>query len=392
MTKLPLRLALFFSTESSYWRDVIQGVAAYSVARGPLRILVEGYGDVRVSDIREGAIDGVIVNLNYASPEVRSALAVARLPTVDLSRSVSNDPVGAYWTGVMPDDVGVGRAAAGYLLARGFRRFGFCGIEAAFSDLRRDGFCQALAEAGFTCDVCPVRASADTGVLGQDERVDAIAPWIAGLPRPSGVLAVTDVRGRIVLIASERVGVRVPEDMSLLGVDDDQVLCLTQEPPLSSIPLDGRAAGYEAARLLHQQAQGRDSLVPARRVLIPPLPVVTRRSSDVLAVQDAEVAIAMRFIRDNVAEAIGVDDVVAAVAVSMRTLQLHFRTELGRTVQQEIWRVKVDHAKRLLVETDLQMSAIARMCGLGSASRLSVVCHRQTGHQPTSFRRQFRMG
>jgi LacI family transcriptional regulator len=185
-------------------------------------------------------------------------------------------------------------------------------------------------------------------------------------------------------------GYRVPEDFAVLGVGNMDPICELAYPQLSSIRTAAEAAGFEAARLLDRLMQG--DAPPAERVEFPPLGVVTRRSTDVLAVTDDDLATAMRFIRDHAAETITVDDVVEAACVSRSTLERRFRATLGRSPQDEIYRVRLERARHLLAETDWPMAQVAKEAGFHDGRRMSEVFHAHTGEAPTMYRRKTRIG
>jgi LacI family transcriptional regulator len=183
-----------------------------------------------------------------------------------------------------------------------------------------------------------------------------------------------------------QLGLHVPDEVALLGVDNDELECLLTSPPLSSIAIPGERIGYEAAKMLDRAIAGRKS--GFGRLLLPPIRVVARQSTDTLAVREPVVLNALRHIHDHALEGIGVAEVVRAVTVGRRELERKFRRVLGRTVLQELCRTRIQQAQKLLASTDLPMPAVARLSGFSSAHRLAIVFRRVCGTPPTSYRRQ----
>ncbi len=181
----------------------------------------------------------------------------------------------------------------------------------------------------------------------------------------------------------------MPEDVAILGPENDELRCKGVYPPLSSIALPGEQIGFQAAAILDQLLAGEQP--PPDPILVPPLHVVSRQSTDILFTDDPQVTEAIHYIREHAHERIGVDDVLNHVKVNRRQLERLFRRVLGRTPHQEICRVRIKLAKQLLTETDLHMQAVAERCGFDSARCLSTNFHGETGMTPSSYRRQFRL-
>jgi LacI family transcriptional regulator len=202
------------------------------------------------------------------------------------------------------------------------------------------------------------------------------------------VLACDDDRGRQVLEACRAAKLQVPDDVAVVGVDNDELLCELSDPALSSVALDTEQAGYEAAELLHELMTGRTR--KARRILVAPTHVVVRRSTDTRATEDRDIARAVRFIQDNVVHSIGVDDVVEHVGCSRRTLELRFQKILGRSVNREIQEIRLDRAKQLLAETDLTVSRIAEALAFGSSNYMIRLFRQRLNLSPIEYRHLIR--
>ncbi len=284
--------------------------------------------------------------------------------------------------------------AADHFLDRGFRHFGYCGYPGVeFSDERLGHFVRYLAALGHKAAIFgPSGRRAGTG----DSRIretsgevaePAIDNWLHKQPRPLAVFACNDVRGRQVLAACTRIGALVPEEVAVLGVDNDEVICGLSLPPLSSIKPDTFQLGYEGAAILDAMMKG--SPAPADRILVPPQGVVVRRSSDVLALEDADLVVALRLISEHACEGITIGQILKHVAISRATLERRFRRLLGRSPKEEIERVRLVRAKRLLAETPYKLHRIARMIGYQTAAQFAIAFKRRTGLRPGQYRQRF---
>jgi LacI family transcriptional regulator len=215
--------------------------------------------------------------------------------------------------------------------------------------------------------------------------VEAVRKWLLGLPKPIGILAFYDRPARHLADACSQLGLHVPGEVAILGVDDDEFECKLCHPPLSSVRSPAVQIGYEAAALLDQLMSGSP---PAElRQSIAPAYVVARQSTETAAVADPEVANALAWVREHLAQEIGIDDVADAVGTSRRTLERRFRHTLRSSILGEIQRIRIEKAKHLLAETDLKLSAIARQCGVGGPVRFAAVFKQVAGYPPSVFRR-----
>lgn len=365
-------------------RRIQEGVVRF-VDRGRPWVFPHGYAqeDVRQS-LRDWQPDGVIAELN--DPTYLHYFREFSTPIVNVSNALP-----ATWAPrVGFDDEAIGAMAAEHLLGRGLKDFGFYGRPGlVFSEERLTGYREALRSHGHEPRVqheeLPLDPADAVRWSALEERV---VQWLDSLPLGVGVFCANDVTGVQLIEAARRAGRRIPTDLAVLGVDDDDWHARLSKPSLSSVATPSVRVGFAAAALLERLMRGEPA--PAEPIRFPPLRVVQRQSTDVVAVADAEVAQAIRFIREHVAEAINVDDVVASVPLSRRSLEYRFGRALGRTPLEELNRVRIERAKELLASTDLPMPAIAERCGLANAERLSVVFKRETGEAPTAFRERCR--
>jgi len=211
-----------------------------------------------------------------------------------------------------------------------------------------------------------------------------LVQWLRSLTRPAAVFACNDVRGRQVLTACLRAGLSVPDDVAVLGVDNDDVICDLSAPPLSSVEPDTKRIGYEGAALLDRLMAGK--LPPEEAILIPPKGIHIRQSTDVVALDDRDVVTALRYIRNHACDGITVDDVAQQTAISRATLDRRFQRALQRSPKTEIDRIRVNRAKRLLVETEYKIAAIATMTGYAMAPQFVTAFKRLAGFTPGKYR------
>lgn len=376
------KVALLFETTNAYARGLLVGIGDYILSHGPwsVHFAEPGPADRPPPWLATWDGDGVIVRGENA----RIARAVEKLgvPVVDLtpSRLLPKAP----W--VKSDDGAIAQLAAQHFLERGFRHFAFCGDPRfSWSNRRADQFGLLIRRAGRDCHVYVPAARSLIG----DEQVDDIAAWLVKLPRPVAVFACYDNRGQQVLEACRRAGIAVPEEVAVLGVDNDEVLCVLSPPPLSSIILNTRRTGWEAAALLSLMMKG-EKLAPAAH-LIPPVGVQTRQSSDILAIADPKIAGALRYIREHACERLRVSDVLKHCPMARRALENRFKQLLGRTPRQEILRVQLNRVKELLVGTELPVWEIADRTGF-DPDYLSVVFKQETNVAPSEYRRSYGQG
>jgi LacI family transcriptional regulator len=219
-------------------------------------------------------------------------------------------------------------------------------------------------------------------------RQEDLARWLKSLPKPVGILAWNSNDGRHVIDACRFVGLSVPEQVAVLSGDDDELLCEACSSPLSGIAVPAQQIGYEAAAMLDRLICGRR---PSKTsISIGPTGIVARQSTDVLAIEDQDLVQAIRFIREHACEAIRVEDVLRVVPLSRRQLEIRFREVLGCSPADEIRRVRLKQAKRLLSQTDMTIPDVAIASGFGSPEYLAYAVKHDTGLSPLKFRSQVR--
>jgi LacI family transcriptional regulator len=379
-------------TSMSYGREILHGISQYIREYGPWSVYLEqrSLQDPEPPWLRGWKGDGII--LGEVSPSSSSALRRRlRIPTVDLDEQVDpeNPLAGRGRPHIQSDHRALGTLAAEHLLERGFTYFAYFGYPVfGWSRRSSEGFATRVHAAGYSChqyrDAQPV--SFGHQLPSWEDEVDGASRWIAALPKPLGLMACNDFRGLQALDACRRAGVAVPEEVAVIGVDNEVLACEMANPPLSSVIPDCRRIGYEAAALLDRLMKGEPPPRTTRE--IPPIGIVTRQSTEVTAIADPTVAEAMKFIREHACEGITVEDVLDRVTVSRSVLQKRFRESLGRTLHEAIAGVRLRRVKQLLLETDLACEVLAERAGFSSRAYLSVVFKRSTGTTLAAFRRE----
>jgi LacI family transcriptional regulator len=286
---------------------------------------------------------------------------------------------------ILCDNESAAVLAADHLASQGLRHFAFAGFaEAVWSTQRGTAFCRRLAERGLTAQMHLVPL-APVGRRKQHHH-QAIVRWLAQLPKPVGILACNDEFARSLAELCRSHNLRVPDEVALMGIDNDELICDLCNPPLSSVPFATEQAGYQTAELLDRLIRQR-SLRPAD-MRVPACPVVVRQSTDRLAIDDPEVVKALRFIRDNAGRIIQVRDVVRATFLSHRTLHNRFCRAVGHSLAKEINQQRALQIARLLVGTQETLGHIARSLGYDNDAHMARYFRREMGETPRSYRRR----
>jgi LacI family transcriptional regulator len=377
---------VLIETSRGYGRGLLEGVTRYNRQHGPWSLYFEPHGlhDPPPAWLSGWKGHGILARIE--SRRLANAVIATGLPAVDLRgrlRGLKLPFIGVH-------NQQVAHLAFQHLADRGLRHFGVCGLapgEYHFMDVRCDFFRREVEAAGFACH--PFEPSRDRHPTWEDEQ-DRLVHWLRHLPRPVGVMTCNDDRGHQLLDACRRAGVAVPEEVAVIGVDNDPILCNMADPPMTSIDVNAVQIGFEAMALLDRLMRRRGGNEPAVNVEIPPRRIVTRQSTDVLAVGDPEVAAAVRFIRANACRRIGVRDVLRQVPLSRSSLERRFEMVLHRTPKEEILRVQLDRAQELLSESELSLEVIAERCGFSSCKYFGDAFCRELGVRPGAFRRRFR--
>jgi LacI family transcriptional regulator len=383
---MPVRrsVALLIETSNAYARGLMDGIIAYQREHELWSIYVseQERGARPPGWLKNWHGDGIIARIE--TEPIAVALRRTTVPVVDVSsaRRVKGIP----W--VETDDREIARLAAQHLIDRGFRSLAFCGEpQFNWSRWREQHFTAAAVEAGCECHVYngKPRSDDDFSWIRERRRLQA---WLENLPKPVGIMACYDFKGQQLLDVCREQDIAVPEQTAVIGVDNDVRLCRLCTPPLSSVIPDTHRTGYEAARLLDRMMQG--ETIREAAFLAPPLGIAERQSTDVYAVDDEDLVIALRYIREHACDGITVADVLRVVPLSRRILEHRFQKFVRRTPHAEIIRIRMERVSRLLRETELPLTEIAAKSGFAAAEYLSVAFKKHTGTSPRAYRRQMR--
>ncbi len=382
------RVALLIETSREYGRSLLRGIMRYARLHGPWSFYLTP-GDFRqaLPEMVHGA--GIIARVETV--EVAEAILATGLPAVILDpdpRILNEVPKLKKHSVVSSDSEGAARMCAEHFLERGFQILpsSVCGIGFGRS-VGADAFCGAIIDAGFQPHVYPLPETEDN--FGWEREQSLLAHWIEGLPTPVGVMACNDDRGRYVLEACRLAGAHVPEEVAVIGVDNDELFCELSDPPLSSVSLNAEHGGYRTAHLLDQLMKHNTRTV--QRLIVEPIEVVTRRSTDVKMIEAREVGLVMSFIHRNRSRSFTVNEVASSVGISRRNLEVKFRRATGKTILAEVQRIRLNHAQRMLRETDLPIPQIAEASGYNSPSYLTQVFRKEIGVTPAKYRTKFRV-
>jgi LacI family transcriptional regulator len=380
-------VALLIETSREYGRGLLRGIIRYQQEHGPWSVYFKphGLGDPPPAWLRTWRGDGILARIN--DRQMADAVLKTGVPAVDLREALGD--LGLATVGI--DNQVVVQLAFQHFLDRGFRQFAFCGTprgEYRYQDERADRFLSIVADRGMVCET--YFNPRGRGPFSWEEEQGQMGAWLKGLPKPIAVMTCHDDRGLQVLDACRRVALDVPGEVAILGVDNDPFLCNLSSPPLSSIDVNSERGGYVAAELLDDLMDGRQPASLSRDFA--PRGVVTRQSTDIIAVRDPHVAHAVRLIRDNACSLTGIEELLSEVPISRSELFRRFKRYLNRSPKKEMSRVRLEHAKKLLGETDLPISAVAERVGFRESKYFIDVFHKVEGMTPLNYRRQAENG
>ena len=367
---------------------MLQGIARYVRESGPWAL----YHEPRMSQLVEGWVpkwvdgwQGKGIIGRFRTNSIITAAKKTKLPVVDLLGASSQTPFPV----VEPDNAEVARLAAEHLIGRGFRQFGYVGpLSVPWSQARWQAFERVLTGRGYACD--SLQLEFENLHESWDEFIEQTARWIRNHPKPFGLMLCWDMIGPPVTQACREAGVAVPEEVAIVGVDNDETLCSICDPPLTSVCPNHDEVGYQGAALLDRMMRGEGA--PRQRVLIAPRALVVRQSSDVSAIEDPAISQALRMIREHACNGLQVREVAEHVPISRSVLQRRFQAIVGRSVHDEILRVQMRKAEELLRETDLPIGVVAEKAGFNHQEYMGAVFKGRMGMTPREYRRQAQTG
>jgi len=374
-------VALLVETSNAYARGLVEGVTAFlhEFPHWSIYLPEQQRSAEAPRWLANWKGDGVIARVE--TPQIANELAKLKIPVIDVSaaRPLPDLP----W--VETDDRAIAELAAEHLLQRGFRNLAYCGeIGFNWSRWRGEAFAQVVQARGGICSQFENATRSQPGYRWQDQ-MQKLAHWIEGLPKPVGIMACYDIKAQQLLDTCRQLGINVPDEVAVIGVDNDDLLCNLCDPPLSSVIPDARRTGYLAAKLLQQAMAGKK--LQAEGHFIKPLGVATRQSTDVLAIEDREIAQVVRFIRLHACEGITVKDILRSIPLSRRVLENRFFKLLGKTPHQAILQQRLERVCTLLRESELPLDKIAAQAGFEHTEYLSVVFRRHFGVPPGTYRK-----
>ena len=381
----PLRIALLIDTSSSWGAGLIEGIVDYAKTTNKRWLFsFELRGKYDRFMLPESWVGhGVIARINH--PDLAEQIVARKLPAVNVSWF-------RYGENLIPtctcDEEKVAEMAIRYLMDKGHRQFAYCGSmhRPGYYDRLGEAFIHQLDAAGFPC----IRFAADKEELNgldTEQQLVKLAEWLVKLPRPSALLTFDDLQGRVVTEACVQCGLEVPDDIAVLGGEHDELCSRVSSPPLSGVDQSAHEVGYHAAEMLDRQLTGKSMEVTDRR--LPPARIISRQSTDKVAIDDDMLAEAIRYIQEHYADEISIRDILHAIPLSRRALEIGFRRHLGRTPRDEIRRIRVQKALELLCDTEWSVTKIASACGFDRPELLTRAFRREFKATPTDFRRRF---
>jgi LacI family transcriptional regulator len=375
---------LLIDTAGAVGRGIVEGIGRYATENGPWSIQYE----YRALDslppiwLEKWRGDGIITRTIYAKQT--KLIQATQVPYVE----VLGDPefaMAQVWTDYYID----GQKAVEHFLDHGLRHFAYFTYGKAWGiEEHREALCKNLKERGYDCHIYRAPNFKRNLPVWDDRQLPGVMKWLRALPRPIGVITFSDLHAVRLLDICRQLHIAVPEEMAILGRGNDPVICETVRPTLSSMDLDARRFGYEAARLLDWKMTGKP--VPDK-IVVPPSHVAVRQSTDHMAIPDADVIQAMQFIRDTSCKGIKVAHVAEVVGVSRRGLERRFQRYLGTTPKEVILRIRLECAKNLLGQTDNAIEKIAHRCGFASLAYFSRAFRREVGMTANAYRKMRRV-
>lgn len=380
------QVALLLETSTSWGSEVVRGIVAYVRENGPWQFFLEPRGLYERLSLPTGWMpDGVIARV--LDQEMAQAIGEAGIPSVNVSWTPFRGERMARCT---IDHDAVGEMAASTFLDRGLRHVGYIGPERArtLDHSPWQAFESKLKSVGVSCSAFAHTGSGYGERQTWVEKIQALGAWLEQQPKPMGLLAFRAMEARMAADACLNFAIRVPEQVAILSAEVDDLTASIATPPLSSIDIGGSRLGYRAAALLANMMQGQPA--PSKPILLPPQGIIARQSTDVMMIDDVHLSHALQFIRENYDKPITVESIVEAVNISRRALEQRFKQILGRLPADEIRRVRLEQAVRLLFDTRMPISQIAESCGFNHSEVMGKLFRRTYGMSPSAYRRKLK--
>ncbi|MDP8245378.1 MAG: DNA-binding transcriptional regulator [Candidatus Hinthialibacter antarcticus] len=373
-------VVLPIESSRSSGRALLRGIAKYSRLHGPWTFYWEPGGlDEVLPRLKNLNTDGIIMRDSELVQEVIE-LGIPLIVVGHHFKKVEGV------TNIISDSKAIGRMAAEHILKSGLKHFAYCGFDdKPWSVERSESFSAQISNAGYKTSI--YKPPSNPLTLTWEKEQDFLVKWIKKLPTPVGLMCCNDDRSQQALQASKLAGMKVPDELAIIGADNDELICELSDPPLSSVSVNFERAGYEGAAVLDQLMDGKDD--ENRDIMIHASHVVPRLSTDITAIDDADVSKAVRFIRLHATDNICVSDVVEVVTLSRRVLEKRFRDQLGTTLLQEIRRVRTDKIAQMLIETNLSVSQIALSLSFNGNEHISRYFQREKNMSLLKYRKTY---
>ncbi len=378
-------VALLIESSNAYARGLLHGIIEYQRQHDNWSVYLPELdrGATPPKWIKTWKGDGIIARIE--TDEIAHIVQRLDVPIVDVSAARKLDQIP--W--VETDDAKVSQLAVEHLTERGFRHFAFCGVESFnWSKWRCRHFLELLADLGHTGHSFESEAGLRRNTTWPSEK-PRLAKWLKSLPKPIGIMASHDIRARQVLEACRELDILVPDEVAVVGVDNDPIVCNLAFPSLTSIIPDALGAGYRAAELLDRMISG--NRVNPDASLLPPLGIATRQSTDIFAVEDEDIRRAAKFIREHACSGITVLDVLKEIPLSRRVLESRFRKATGRTPHDAILSHRMRRVEQLLRESDMSLDTIAAKTGFEHSEYMNVAFRRQFKVSPGRYRNRIKL-
>lgn len=377
------KIVLLLETSRAFGRQLIIGIARYSRLNGPWSFYKEPI-DLKSSIpyLTNWKPDGIIMRDSLISEELLK-LKIPTILAIHTSKYPKDLPI------IKTDSSAIAKMASEHLLNKGLKNFAYCGFnDYDWSNERGYYFNCFLNEAG--CKVHNYVQPKSASQLNWKKEQQQVTKWIKNLPKPIGVFACNDDRGQHILEVCKLLKFKVPEDIAVIGVDNDPLICDIGDPPLTSIALNVESAGYRAAELLDELLSGKK--MEGQQISVTPTHIVQRQSTDIFSVDNSDVALAIRFIKENAKNKILVKDVVQATRVSRQRLEKLFKETIHRSIYDEIRKIRVEWIAELLIETDLTISQITSVYNFTDVEHISRYFRKEKGIGLREFRKMHQPG
>lgn len=373
------KVIVLIETTGTYGRSLLRGIVRYSKQYGPWIFYQESNPkEVDMRSLLKWGADGIIMR----DREPFQKLLSLKIPTIISSNYLKSHPTPV----ITDDEKAISIMAAQHFLERGFENFAYCGLPYFWSDIREQEFAAYLAEQGYeTHKYKPLTGYDSDNLNNLSVNSDKLAKWITSLPKPLAIFVANDHLGRNIVDCLKVLNIKIPDEVAFVGVDNDHLACELCDPPLSSIELNTEMAGYETASMLDAIMQGQKERVG--NIIIKPISVVTRQSSDIYVADDPDIKAALKYIQDNVRSSIQVCDVVNATSTSRRSLYYKFKQIRKRSILAEIKKARIEEISRLLLYTDMTITNISYIMGFTDTSHISRYFRQAKKMDPNSYRK-----